>query len=146
MTEHGTNNLSATKIREKALETALEAAGLTGQQLILFMKAIAVDSGWLSNCNTVDDMVKAVVNKYPLLRGARSVLGELRMSFKQGRKIAETERLKGKVPVRTREHMRMPVVAVRSKIRREDFAGYEEVPLEEETDLGCEPEQLEAEA
>ena len=105
------------------------------------MKALAEDSGWLSNCDTVDDMVKSVVRKYPLLKGAGAVLSELRRSFNLGRKIAERERSKPIPPVRTLEQMRRPVVVKVSTIVREEFAGYEEVPLDE-TDLDCEPEHL----
>ena len=102
-------------------------------------KALAEDSGWLTNCDTVDDMVKSVLKKYPLLKGAGAALSELRRSFNLGRRVAEKERLKPLPPVRTLEQMRVPVAVEVSKIVRENFAGFEEVPLDE-TDLDCEPE------
>ncbi|KAK5137443.1 hypothetical protein LTR08_008421 [Meristemomyces frigidus] len=139
MEEGGAMHQTAAKIQEKALEAAFQAVDVTGQQLVLLMRTIAEDTGWLSNCNTVDDMVKGVVNKYPLLKGAKSVLGQLKKSFKQGRQNAEEERARPVTPVRRLEQSE---VEETTTPRTEELAGFDDVPLNE-ADVDCEPEQLE---
>ncbi|KAK5128518.1 hypothetical protein LTR85_003187 [Meristemomyces frigidus] len=141
--EGGPIQQTALKLQEKAIEGAFEAAGVTGQQLVFFMKCIAEDSGWLSNCNTVDELVNGLLGKYPLLKGAGAVLKELKSSFFQGRKTAEKERTRALTSPAAPEQVKkqqQPLTA--SKIRREDFAAYKEVPLDE-TDLECEGQVLE---
>lgn len=141
---------TALKVRERAIEGALTAAGITGLQLVDFMKGVAEDSGWLSNCDTVDQMIKELLKKYPLLRKTNAVLNELKASFRQGREIAESERMRAvtspaaltapSASEKVEKWRQMVVVA--SEIRREDFAGFEEVPLDE-TDLDWEGEVVE---
>ncbi|KAK4547720.1 hypothetical protein LTR36_000678 [Oleoguttula mirabilis] len=149
--EGGAMKQTAVKLQKKAIEAALEAAGVTGQQLVFFMKCVAEDSGWVSNCNTVDDLVKGLLSKYSWVKGAGAVLKELKSSFQHGRKTAGRDRATqlASLPVlgqvrkqrQQKQQQQQQPAPKASTIRREDFAGYEEVPLDE-TDLDCEPEIL----
>lgn len=79
--EGGPIQVIALKLQEKAIEAAFEAAGVTGHHAVAMMKTLAEDSGWLSNCDTVDDFVKKVMAKFPMLKdlkGAGPVFKQLK--------------------------------------------------------------------
>ena len=114
----------------------MEAAGLKGHLLSEEIELFASHSGWLSNCDTVDEFTSRLLARYPAVKAWSSAVGVLRRAFVEGREMAGRRRRSGDqtgfAEGLVMESMREVTMTVPRLSNHEEFGEMEEVPLLDE--------------
>ncbi|TKA66251.1 hypothetical protein B0A55_09593 [Friedmanniomyces simplex] len=126
---------TAVEFSDAALDVAATAARITGKFLKMQIYSLVSGTGWLSNCDTIDELTRRLRAKYPMLKLAGSAMKELQVSFVRGRQGAAEQRQRERTRALVREargrgeEETAPVPVPRWGGDCEDFGALEEVPL-----------------
>ena len=134
------------------MQRAFEAAGVAGTYAKVGTSYIAEGFGFFSNCDTMNEVVKQVLTKYPTLQDLRTAYGKGRDAARKARRGSKVDGIANKHADKMREHVTVhhsgssdaeqpTSTKPRSKTEM-DYGELEEVPIVDDVD-GQDWEQFE---
>ncbi|RMY07488.1 hypothetical protein D0866_14900 [Hortaea werneckii] len=120
-------------IKQKAVQAALLAAGMTSSQIQEFAKFTA-EGTLFAGCTSVEEVLQRVLERYPALRAASGVLEKLKKYVEAGKKLRSKNRVvpQSEMPPNRKYETRAENVRAPGRLTEEEIAAFGEQEVVDE--------------
>ncbi|KAI7513794.1 hypothetical protein KC347_g1254 [Hortaea werneckii] len=123
-------------IKQKAVQAALLAAGMTGSQIQEFAKYAADGTGLFAGCTSGEELLQRVLKRYPALQAASGVLEKLKKCVEAGKKLRSKNRVvpQDEMPPNRKYETRAENVQAPVRLTEEQISAFGEQEVVDEDD------------
>ncbi|KAI7364414.1 hypothetical protein KC354_g5693 [Hortaea werneckii] len=120
-------------IKQKAVQAALLAAGMTSSQIQEFAKFTA-EGTLFAGCTSGEEVLQRVLERYPALRAASGVLEKLKKYVEAGKKLRSKNRVvpQSEMPPNRKYETRAENVRAPERLTEEEMAAFGEQEVVDE--------------